>query len=51
MLAHLEPSVELTGGAWFTDQELDVLFVAQLTDLAMKFIHERVSCKKTAELC
>ncbi|KAF9426821.1 34-kDa subunit of RNA polymerase III (C) [Podila epigama] len=38
MLMELTPSVEVTGGPWFTDQELDVDFVEQLTYACYKFI-------------
>ncbi|KAF9999496.1 34-kDa subunit of RNA polymerase III (C), partial [Modicella reniformis] len=38
MLMELTPSVEVTGGPWFTDQELDVDFVEQLTNQCYKFI-------------
>ncbi|KAF9436636.1 34-kDa subunit of RNA polymerase III (C) [Entomortierella beljakovae] len=38
MLMELTPSVEVTGGPWFTDQELDVDFVEQLTHQCYKYI-------------
>jgi DNA-directed RNA polymerase III subunit RPC6 len=38
MLTELEPSIELTGGAWYTDQELDVEFIDQLSNQLYKFI-------------
>ncbi|KAF9333667.1 34-kDa subunit of RNA polymerase III (C) [Linnemannia elongata] len=38
MLMELTPSVEVTGGPWFTDQELDVDFVEQLTNQCYKYI-------------
>ncbi|KAG0222997.1 34-kDa subunit of RNA polymerase III (C) [Actinomortierella wolfii] len=38
MLMELTPSIEVTGGPWFTDQELDVDFVEQLTNQCYKFI-------------
>ena len=42
MLYELEPSVELTGGAWYTDQELDVEFIDQLSNQLYKFILSKV---------
>ncbi|KAJ8323320.1 hypothetical protein BDV3_004261 [Batrachochytrium dendrobatidis] len=38
MLSELDPSVELTGGAWYTDQELDVEFIDQLAHQIYKYI-------------
>ncbi len=38
MLFHVEPSVELTGGAWYTDDELDVEFIDQLAHQLYKYI-------------
>ena len=43
MLMELTPSVEVTGGPWFTDQELDVDFVEQLTNQCYKYILMKVS--------
>lgn len=42
MLMELTPSVEVTGGPWFTDQELDVDFVEQLTNQCYKYILMKV---------
>jgi DNA-directed RNA polymerase III subunit RPC6 len=42
MLTELEPSVELTGGAWYTDQELDVEFIDQLSSQLYKYIATKV---------
>ncbi|KAJ3076942.1 34-kDa subunit of RNA polymerase III (C) [Quaeritorhiza haematococci] len=41
MLAELEPSVELTGGAWYTDQEYDLEFITALSTQCYKFIYSR----------
>jgi len=38
MLYELEPSREITGGAWYTEQEFDGEFISVLTDLCHKFI-------------
>jgi DNA-directed RNA polymerase III subunit RPC6 len=38
MLMEVTPSEEITGGPWFTDQELDVEFVDTLTKQCYKFI-------------
>lgn len=43
MLYELEPSVELTGGAWYTDQELDVEFIDQLSNQLYRFIVSKVA--------
>lgn len=45
MLMELTPSVEVTGGPWFTDQELDVDFVEQLTNQCYKYILMKVRTK------
>ena len=36
----LEPSREITGGAWFTDQEFDAVFVKIMRDQCRDFIRE-----------
>ncbi|EIW79795.1 hypothetical protein CONPUDRAFT_144945 [Coniophora puteana RWD-64-598 SS2] len=41
MLAHLEPSVELTGGPWYTDNELDTEFIKLLSAACLHYIRER----------
>ncbi|KAJ1961938.1 34-kDa subunit of RNA polymerase III (C), partial [Dimargaris xerosporica] len=41
MLFDLTPSVELTGGPWYTDQELDVDFIDTLATQCYKFILSR----------
>ena len=41
MLAELEPSEELTGGSWYTDQELDVEFIDQLAGQIEKYIYSK----------
>lgn len=43
MLFHLEPSVEVTGGPWYTDKELDTEFIKLLSAACLKFIKDRVS--------
>ena len=42
MLAGLTPSVEITGGPWFTDNELDVEFVDMLKLCATKLLKLKV---------
>ncbi len=42
MMAHLEPSVELTGGPWYTDNELDTEFIKLLCSACLRFVRERV---------
>lgn len=41
-MAHLEPSVELTGGPWYTDNELDTEFIKLLCSACLRFVRERV---------
>jgi DNA-directed RNA polymerase III subunit RPC6 len=43
MLFSLTPSTELTGGPWFTDNELDTEFIQQLSSAILRYIRERVS--------
>ena len=43
MLAHLEPSTELTGGPWYTDKELDAEFIKLLSEICLKIVRDRVS--------
>lgn len=42
MLAHLDPSVELTGGPWYTENELDTEFIRLLSTACRSFIRDRV---------
>jgi len=41
-MAHLEPSVELTGGPWYTDNELDTEFIKLLCSACLRYVRERV---------
>ena len=43
MMAHLEPSVALTGGRWYTDNELDTEFIKLLSTACLRFIQDNVS--------
>jgi RNA polymerase Rpc34 subunit len=43
ILAHLEPSLDLTGGSWYTDQEFDLEFIDALARQCYKFIYQKVS--------
>lgn len=43
MLAHLTPSVELSGGPWYTDNELDTAFIMGLSNVCLQFIQDAVS--------
>lgn len=43
MLYNLTPSSEVTGGAWYTDQELDTDFIDSLKAACLKYITARVS--------
>ena len=42
MLAGLEPSISLTGGPWYTDNELDTEFIKHLMDACYKLISDIV---------
>ncbi|OSD00667.1 hypothetical protein PYCCODRAFT_1453232 [Trametes coccinea BRFM310] len=46
MLAHLEPSVEMTGGPWYTDNELDTEFIKLLCSACLRFIRDRSAPKQ-----
>lgn len=41
MLYELTPSIEVSGGPWFTDSELDEEFIEQLTGAIYKFINSK----------
>lgn len=43
ILSELEPSVELTGGSWYTDQEFDLEFIEALSKQCYKFIYAKVN--------
>ena len=43
MLEGIEPSIALTGGPWYTDNELDTEFIQNLTEACYKFISDIVS--------
>ncbi|EJU01296.1 hypothetical protein DACRYDRAFT_52685 [Dacryopinax primogenitus] len=43
MLFNLKPSVELTGGPWFNDNELDVGFIEGLLQAVYTFIEKKVN--------
>ena len=42
MLEGIEPSITLTGGPWYTDNELDTEFIQNLTEACYKFISDIV---------
>lgn len=42
MLSHLQPSVEITGGPWYTDNELDTEFIKLLSGAVLHYIKDRV---------
>ncbi|KAF6010590.1 hypothetical protein HII12_002831 [Brettanomyces bruxellensis] len=46
MLYHLTPSIEVTGGPWFTDSELDTDFIDSLLIIVWKFV-----ASKTFPMC
>ncbi|KAJ6510024.1 RNA polymerase Rpc34 subunit-domain-containing protein [Mycena vitilis] len=42
MLEHIEPSVGLTGGPWYTESELDTVFIETISKACLKFIRDVV---------
>ncbi|KAK9235953.1 RNA polymerase Rpc34 [Lipomyces kononenkoae] len=38
MLASLQPSIDVTGGPWFTDSELDTEFISSLLSIVFRYI-------------
>lgn len=49
MLAHLEPSVELTGGPWYTDNELDTEFIKLLSTACLHYVRDRSFPKQSSK--
>lgn len=54
MLFNLDPSIALTGGPWYTDNELDTEFIQNLTDACLKFIRDmvcpfQIACQKDSK--
>lgn len=43
MLEGIDPSIALTGGPWYTDNELDTEFIETLIKACFKFIRDMVS--------
>ncbi|KZP08873.1 hypothetical protein FIBSPDRAFT_874126 [Athelia psychrophila] len=41
MLFHLQPSVEITGGPWYTDNELDTEFIKLLSGAVLHYVKDR----------
>lgn len=42
MLSHLEPSTEITGGPWFSDNELDIEFIEEICKTCYKYVAANV---------
>jgi DNA-directed RNA polymerase III subunit RPC6 len=42
MLEHIQPSVGLTGGPWYTESELDTVFIETISKACLKFIRDVV---------
>lgn len=42
MMAGIAPSADMTGGPWFTDNELDIPFVEALTSVIETFLKTNV---------
>lgn len=51
MLEGLEPSVELTGGAWYIDGELDTGLIHHLSEACLKVIREMVCLHVSLVAC
>ena len=51
MLFELEPSREITGGAWYTEQEYDAEFINVLREQCVKFIYsqEKVTLEEVSD--
>ncbi|MCO5585526.1 hypothetical protein L7F22_039459 [Adiantum nelumboides] len=49
MLSSLTPSVELSGGPWYTDNELDTVFIDQLCTVLYQFIASKTWPGKRGE--
>lgn len=43
LLADIDPSEDLTGGAWYTDNEFDINFIEQLSIQMFRYIAHKVS--------
>ena len=43
MLYEMEPNIELTGGSWYTDEEMDMEFINELCSSILKFITSKSS--------
>ncbi|KAH9887260.1 RNA polymerase Rpc34 [Cubamyces lactineus] len=41
IITNLQPALELTGGPWYTDKELDTEFIKLLPDICLKLVQER----------
>ena len=46
MMSHLEPSVEITGGPWYSENELDTEFIKMLASACLRFIKDKVQSVK-----
>ncbi|GJJ15272.1 hypothetical protein Clacol_009548 [Clathrus columnatus] len=47
MMAHLQPAVEVSGGPWYSDKELDTEFIKMLSSACLRFIQDRTFPKPT----
>lgn len=43
MLENMVPSIDVTGGPWYNGNELDMEFINLLTQVAKKYIRDKVS--------
>lgn len=50
MLSHLDPSVELTGGPWYSENELDTEFIRLLSRACLQFVRDRVRSLSLASI-
>ncbi len=43
MMMEMTPSLEITGGPWFTDQELDTEFIETISKQCFVYIYSKVN--------
>ena len=50
MMVTLQPALELAGGPWYTDKELDTEFIKLLLDVCLKLVQERVRSRSLNDM-
>lgn len=51
MLESMQPSLDVTGGPWYTNNDLDTDFIATLQKVAIKYIRDNVSRCRPGRRC